>query len=186
MRRQIAAGLGVLLAVLGLAALAVPGLTAPLPVGDVAVSLLGGILLVGAVRELQRRRTTELDFAATDDHETTIELPTPGDAFDRRLRRIAWVRGDRLERERVRDSVRDAAIDAIRRRRGCSRAEAERLIETGSWTDDPFAAAFLARERPDVSPTALLRERLRTKPTFRHRAGRAVAAVDRLLEGPDD
>lgn len=185
MRRRIATGLGVLLAVLGLVALAVPGLTAPLPVGDLAVSLLGGVLLAGAIREFQRRRATDAAVAETGDYETAIELPTPGDAFDRRLRRIAWVRGDRLERERVRNAIEDAAIDAIRRRWGCSRTEAERAVEAGSWTDDPFAAAFLTRDRPAVSPAALVRERLRTEPAFRHRAGRAVAAIDRLLEGED-
>lgn len=185
MNRSIATGLGAAVAVLGIAALLLPELTAPLPVGDLAVSLLGGVLLLGAASEFQRRRAADLAFAETDDHETTLELPTPGDAFDRRLDRIAWVRGDRLERERVRDAVADAAIDAVRRRRGCSRAEAERAIDEGSWTDDPFAAAFLARRRPDASPVARLRERLRTEPTFHHRVGRAVDAVYRLLEGDD-
>jgi len=67
---------------------------------------------------------------------------------------------------------------------GCRQEEAARRIESGEWTDDPVAAAFLSEQ---VSLTA--RERLRLVlgspgSQFLTQVDRAVKAVERLTEEP--
>ena len=178
--------LGGLLAVVGIAALVVPDLTTALPTDDTVVLALGAVLLLGAAREIQRRRHATFEYAETDDTELALELPTPGDEFDRRIGGMRLVRFDAVERQRVRDDVWEVALATIRRRERCSEAEAEEMLREGTWTDDPFAAAFFTRRPPQASRRRRVRELLSSTSPFERRAVRAVDAVYRLAEGEDE
>ncbi|WP_436929533.1 DUF7269 family protein [Halosimplex halobium] len=185
MSRSVTATLGVILGVVGLAALAVPQITTPLPTGDPFVLVVGLVLLLGAVAQVQRRRHTELDYAETPDAELAVELPTPGDDLDRRLGRLRLTRFNESERRRISDEIGDVAAETIRRRERCSPEEARRALDEGTWTDDPFAAAFFTGRVPEAPTTDRLRELLDRESPFKRRAARAVDAIERLLE-PDD
>lgn len=81
----------------------------------------------------------------------------------------------------LRSELRRAAVTALAAR-GHSREEAERLVETGAWTDDRRAAAFLG----DV--TLPLRTRVRDWASGEGQRRRAEAAVEELAamtESPD-
>lgn len=186
MTRRWVTGLGVALGVVGLVALAVPALTTPLPTDDTVVFVLGLVLVLGAVREVQRRRHTPPGYAETGDAELTVDLPTPGEEFDRRFEGLTLARSDAVRRERVRDEVKAVALETIQRREGCSEAAAEHRLHEGTWTDDPFAAAFFSRHPPQVSTRERVQEILSSTPQFDRRARAAVAAVARLAEDDDD
>ncbi|WP_123538224.1 DUF7269 family protein [Halosimplex salinum] len=186
MSRSLTAILGAVLGVVGLAAVAVPGIAAPLPTGDAFLALVGGVLLLGAVGQIQRRRRTEPEYAETPDAELAVDLPTPGDDLDRRLNRLALTRFSEAERHRLRDEIGDVAATTIQRRERCDEAEAERALREGTWTDDPFAAAFFTGLAPEANTTDRMRELLHSEPPFKRRAVRAIDAVEGLLEDDDD
>ncbi|QLH81756.1 DUF7269 family protein [Halosimplex pelagicum] len=185
MSRSVTATLGVLLGVVGIAALAVPQITTPLPTGDTFVLIVGLVLLLGAVAQVQRRRRTELDYAETPDAELAVDLPTPGDDLDRRLGRLRLTRFNEAERHRINDEIRDVAAATIRRRDRGSTEAAERALDEGSWTDDPFAAAFFTGRVPEAPTTDRLRELFDRESPFKRRAVRAIDAVERLLESDE-
>ncbi|ELZ30494.1 hypothetical protein C475_00080 [Halosimplex carlsbadense 2-9-1] len=182
MSRSVTATLGVLLGVVGLAALAVPGITTPLPTGESFVLIVGLVLLLGALAQVQRRRHTELEYAETPDAELAVDLPTPGDDLDRRLGRLQLTRFNEGERHRIRDEISRVATETIRRRERGSAEAAERALDEGTWTDDPFAAAFLTGRVPQAPTTDRLRELFNRESPFKRRAVRAIDAVERLLE----
>ncbi|WP_436909151.1 DUF7269 family protein [Halosimplex marinum] len=185
MSRSVTATVGALLGVVGIAALAAPGITAPLPTGEPFVLLVGLVLILGAVAQVQRRRHTDPEYAETPDAELAVELPTPGDDLDRRLGRLRLTRFNEAERHRVRDEIGDVAAETIRRRERCSEEAARRALDEGTWTDDPFAAAFFTGRVPEAPTTDRLRELFDRESPFKRRAVRAVDALERLLE-PDD
>ena len=77
-------------------------------------------------------------------------------------------------------------MTTLQRREAYSAEEAREALEAGTWTGDPFAAAFFTGRAPDAEVTDRLRELLHRELPFKRRAVRAVDAVERLLEGDDD
>lgn len=183
---RLSEALGAAVAVLGLAALAWPGLATPLPASETVVVIVGGLLVLGAVSQFQRRRHAEIERADTPDVEASIDLPTPGDEFDRRLNALPAMRHARSEREHLRDAVGDAAVETIRRRERCSREEAAAILREGDWTDDPVAASFFTRRPARRSLRGRIRSRLRPEPSFRRKLRRAVAELNALPEDDDE
>jgi len=184
--RRITATLGALLGVVGLVAVAVPQITTPLPTGEAFVVIVGVVLLLGAFGQIQRRRRTEVEYAETPDAELAVDLPTPGDEFDRRLDRLALTRFSEADRHRLREDVGEVAMTTLQRREGYSPEEAAEAVEAGTWTDDPFAAAFFTGRPPDADVTDRVRELLHRELPFKRRAVRAIDEVERLLGGDDD
>jgi len=171
-----AVGLGVLLVVR-------PGLAAVVGADYVAVTVVGLLAVVQAVRVVQRRRSTEIRGAETPDVETVETVPTPGEAFDDRVAglRSSGRRTTVREREDIRDQLVETAVTAVARARNCSRAAARERIEAGAWTDDRYAAAFLAG--PD-GPSLPFRSKLRfvvgSESLRQHQMRRTADAVARL------
>jgi len=180
---RVTTALGVVLGVIGLVALAVPSVTTVLPANDAVVLGLGAVLVLGGAREVWRRRETDPAYAETADTEEPVELPT---TFDRRLDRLTSVLYRGNVRHRVRDEVRDAAVDTLRRRFDYTEAEATRALREGTWTDDPFAASFFSHRPPDVGAVSRMRELARSGTTFQHRARRAVEELHRLVDSEDE
>lgn len=81
-------------------------------------------------------------------------------------------------RSHLQRELRTLAVEALVDR-GHDRETAERLVETGEWTDDPRAAAFLGRDAPPV-PLRLRIHDWATGEGEREAAERAVEAVAEL------
>lgn len=186
MNLRVTTVVGVVLGVVGIVALALPSVTTVLPANDAVVLGLGALLVLGGVREVWRRRETDPAYAETADTEEPVELSTPGAAFDRRLDRLTSVLYRGNVRHRVRDEVRDAAVDTLRRRFDYTEAEASRALREGTWTDDPFAASFFSHRPPDVGAVSRMRELARSGTTFQHRARRAIEELHRLVDSEDE
>jgi len=125
------------------------------------------------------------------DRETEGVPVLVGEDVDRKLERI----GGRVDPDSgleasyaadVRGDLRAAARRALVRRTDRTRDEAVEAVETGTWTDDPFAAAFFTGLAPDVGASARVRELLHRESPFKRRAIRAIEAIERLQEGEDD
>lgn len=171
---------GVLLALVGLAALVEPSLTTPLPTGSGFVFVFGLLLLLGAAGQAQRRSKAEFEYATTPDTERAIELPTPGEDIDEALDGISLVRVDDLKRQRLREAIRSTAVATIQRREGCSKAEAERALTDGTWTGDPYAAAFFTGRVEVANRRQRMRSLVSPTPPFKRRATHAMDEIHRL------
>ena len=123
------------------------------------VASVGGASIVVAAAMLYSGRSANLTQATMPDPERPTAVPAAGDGFDERVEslRFALPVVGRRERERVRERLRTAAVEATVRSAGCSRGEAERRVASGAWTDDDDAAAFLSSTDSPASPERRLR-----------------------------
>lgn len=183
MNVRLTTALGVVLGLIGLAAIVVPELTTGLPTGDFVVQILGGLLALGGLREIQRRRRTTASYAATPDTEQAVELPTPGADFDDRLARFTGRTYRVSERERLRDKLAEVTSATLQRRLDYTEAEAEAAMREGTWTDDRYAAAAFANRAVAVSRIEQVRELVNPGSSFRRRARHVVDELHRMATG---
>jgi len=177
---------GVVLGVVGLAGVIAPDAVAGLPAGRGALVLVGAAILLQGLRVVNRRRTEPPEELETPDTELQLELPTPGDDVDADLRFLAEERRyDRERRRRTRTRLREAAVEAVARRRGCSTEEAREIVERGEWTDDPLAASFFTTVRESGSLSDDVRYLLRNESLYHRRAHHAAREVNRIATGGD-
>ena len=162
-----------------------PGLAGLLVVNEFYVPLLGGLALVLGYRSLRRRRRSEIRGAETDDPEVVAPVDAPGAEFDRQVASATGYRRATVQkRRRVRKRLEESAVAVVQRRLDCSREDARDRIEAGTWTDDPFAAAFLGGEDAPAPPLIdRLRHALSQESTFQRDARRTADAIADLARG---
>jgi hypothetical protein len=144
--------LGAAAVALGLATFFVPGLAdsfviirrLEITLGNdylLVATVAGVALFLGLIFAFQGRAGT-VRQAETPDAEGVDSVPAPGDDFDELVREASgWRSGE--QKDAVRESVREAAVDVVSGKENCSRPEAERYVDTGTWTADRYAASFL-------------------------------------------
>lgn len=181
--RQLTVALGVLAVLVGLASVATGG-SLGFGLDYLFVTLVGLVALVQGLRYAAARRSATLPFTATGDPELRREVPVPGGEFDDRL---AGSEGWSFRSVRVRESVRErlteATVAALVDYRGLSRAEAERRVASGEWTDDAVAAGLLAEGEVDRGRLAALRGLFRRESRYRRAVRRTLAEVDAVQRG---
>lgn len=183
--RSAITAVGILAVGSGLALVFAPDLATLFPLRELFVKFVGLLAFVQGLRVVQARRHTDVEGAETGDPETNVTLPIPGQDFDDRLRTVHT--GPRKRRFRSRKAVRErleaALVEAIVQREGCSDDGARTRIETGEWTDDPEAAAFVAgRPAPRRSWRQWLRQSFGSETAFQYRARKTADAVTHYIE----
>ncbi|MFO8116222.1 MAG: hypothetical protein R6U01_12850 [Halorubrum sp.] len=132
---------------------------------DAAIEALGsdyvvlaalGLLAVGlALLLVAARRVRGVSEATPPAVEGVLTATYAGASFDRagggRLRRLLSARSATDRRRRLRE----AAIRATMRAEGCSRTDAARRVDEGTWTSDPVAAPYLSASGRGVLSGAL-------------------------------
>ncbi|WP_123537370.1 DUF7269 family protein [Halosimplex salinum] len=143
-----------------------------LTLGIWAVALVGGAL--AAFERLGSERTTGGGLPRAGERP---DYDVPGDDLAAAVGAVGVGERDAAERDRIRERLRDAAVDALDRYEGVPPAEAEQRLVDGSWTGDSEAAALFTDV--DDSPHEGVES------GFDRRAERAAAAVARLRDGTD-
>lgn len=129
--------------------------------GDGLLANRGAVVLLAVVAVLYAAVTvvpTDDDATVPDDEwadrvtptESTVARSVAGRDIDvtlasendERSETVAWRR--RYNRREARRRLRQAVVDTLVEVRRLDRSEAERLVNTGQWTDSPRAAAFLS------------------------------------------
>jgi hypothetical protein len=189
MFRRLLVSLGIAIAVAGIAMVVDPEIAAIVSADQVAVVVVGVLILIQGVRVVRARRKTTITEAETSDPESAMVLPTPGDDFDEGLApyRRASARQPN-NRGRLYKRLEQAAITAISWRRDCSRDEAIQQLRDGSWTEDRSAAAFFGGEHEMASMSFgdWLRSLVSPETRFYRQARHAADAVLRLAEGDEE
>lgn len=202
MGARILGGLGALATLAAGAVAYRPELVAGLPVVDALVETLPperlllalGLAVLatatwtargGSSRSDSGARAGPVDrFDRTDDPPETVsaaDRARTGGSFDARVG--AACSGDDLALRMVRESLADTAASAVAGAGDRDPEAARRAVETGAWTDDRLAAAFLADEDgPDPPLAARLRAWLDPTAERRRRIERAVDALEDAAE----
>jgi len=206
-KRELLTAIGIVVALGGFTMIFWPELGRALASSRGMVVAVGVLAAIQGYRIARDRRRTALEVAETGDPETEQDLPVPGEDFDdlveymqnmggprpgtsrhRRRRRDSFVRS----RRRLKGRLEDAAVATITRKYGCTDAEALESLERGTWTDDPFAAAFFTGSLDGVGLVDRLRLRFALGGRFERRAVRAARAIadlsdrDRVAGSPSD
>lgn len=145
------------------------------------VGVLAGLLTLVAVAGRARSRG---HHHTLPDPETVPSVPRLGAEFDQFV--DGTVDPHLLisdEPDAVRDRLREAATAAVMHRDGCTRSVAQRQVDTGEWTDDVEAAAFLGGSTAPEPPwPARLDAAVQGQSWSQRGARRAARAIVRLAE----
>jgi hypothetical protein len=175
--------LGVVFVAVGFAMLFVPGLAGLFDANELFLTLVGLGFALQTVRVVNARRQAPYEQADTADPEVAQELPTPGDEFDDLLEEAAAVRYSAKQRDAVRERLRAAAVAVIVRTEGLSREQAIARLEDGSWTEDPYAAAFFTGEIGGASVLQRVSLFDRSRSQFERWSTHAAREIVELSEG---
>jgi len=115
------------------------------------VVAIGGFGVLVAIPVLASGRDGNLVQADMPAPEEPVTVPPAGSGFDETIGswsyRLPFV--GRKHRREVEERLRTAAIETVMRAENCTRSDARQSVESGKWTDDPTAAAYLGG--PSVS-----------------------------------
>lgn len=142
--------IGAVIALLGLG-ITFTNTNLPMPSADVLIVMMGlvfGILLVDTI---QTRRHAEVEHTELPEVEDRGSFPKPG--AEANLEMGVDLQGppprNRSGRNTLRPRIREMAIDALVRQANCTPSEAEDLLDSGGWTDDPWAAGYFSGDLPE-------------------------------------
>ena len=175
-------GAGVVALGLGVATVVEPGLAGLIVTSQFYVPLLGMLALLQGYRVIRRRRASEIRGSETPDSEIIVPTDAPGVTFDQRLASVAGYRRATVRtRQQIQERLREVAAATLQQRENCSQEAALARIDDGTWTDDPFAAAFLGDRTVSSPPLWLrLRHALASESRFQRNARRTVDAIANL------
>lgn len=173
---------GIVAVGLGLLVVATGSLAAAVPLDETFLSLVGVLAVLQGLRYANRRRHVDRVAVDVGEPETRYRAPRPGEELDAEFSRAAgWSRGERLRQRKVRTRLRRTAAETLSIRNSQELEAAAARVETGEWTEDPVAAAFLSEE-PTVPARARLRSYLRRESPFEYGLRRTVRAIAALQE----
>ena len=185
MRRDLAA-LGTALLGAGVAVSLLPGLDPATSrvVGPRALTAVAALVALAGVAAVVRSAPGR-EGAAADPNGSSAgpeeSVPLVGERFDGVLADVERMSATRLRRSDepayLRERLRRAAVVTVARERGVDHDRAAALVDRGTWTDDPAAAAFLS-PRLTPPPRIRLREALSTTPRVVARARRTAAELE--------
>jgi hypothetical protein len=186
--RKAPAGVGLALLAVGILAVLSPAVAGLIPIGAalalagndyVLVAVLAVPALAAVVAVLASRTTTGVSEATPPPVEGT-DPASMGRDVDDALDSLPFMRVTETHR-RVHERVRAAAVEAVAEADRCSRPAARDRIESGEWTDDRAAAAFVADDELDPPGLAgRLAPRLRRDDWFRRRVDATVSALESM------
>ncbi|MEF8777296.1 MAG: hypothetical protein V5A36_00140 [Natronomonas sp.] len=111
--------------------------------------------------------------------ENTAAGAVVGKQFDKAVVTAANNASNGDESDPIRENVRSLAVSVVAHTEGCSESEAEAIVETGEWTDDAVAAAYVTDSEAELSLRHRIFAWLRPSRTKRGRVERAIRAIDR-------
>lgn len=177
--RKIFAGVGLLMVIASVLLSLNPEL---IPTSVIPVSqdffLIGALLFLIMVFGLYGLQSFRL--SSVDRSDMTLEVEeNPESVKDKGERHSVQFQWD--DEEHARREIRDTLGDVLMDQYDCSAEEATKIVETGEWTDNGVAAAFVYKgiKYPLIER---LREWLEEEGTFDRRLKNTVEAMEKLHE----
>lgn len=179
----LAAGIAAALAGLGMAFVPSLGNLIESP-SEITVVLGVGALVAAALRARAWIGHDEDTFEAGDREQPT-GVPPPGEDFDARLGRSSGrAAGGNTALVMVRQSLREAAVDALTTYHGHSEASANRAIDEGAWSEDRLAVEFFTTTGgAGASLSESVTSSVYGEEPFARRADHAAREIEGLTRG---
>lgn len=178
-------GIGVLAVLAGLGAIIDPDVLATMPSGPSGlIAVIGVLSLLEAVRAAHSRYARSVEEPSLPHPERRLAASVLEPDVDvrpsvgRRSRHAIAA-----EHDRIRDRLTKTAVGVLVRCDGDTPERARERLRTGSWTDDPEAAAFFAPEGYRQSLSERLGTLLTRTDAFQARAHSAIAALSERMDG---
>jgi hypothetical protein len=160
---------------------------------DQALQLLGAVAVSGGLAVYFGRHVLDLGRSTAGDN-ATDPIPYPpeqvrtppaeraGTALDKRLSRLGDS-GSEYDERQLAAALEETAVALLDTVGGLDEPTATERIETGQWTDDPRAAAFLGDDRAPTPHWRMeLWDWLRPTPRSERRVRHTVAALEAYAE----
>lgn len=173
--------LGVISVLVALFLVANPGVTVGRSLDYLPVVVVGAVILLRAGQLGVRRLFDSVTQATVPDVEGRTTVTIPGSDFDQLLDRRNLDFADRIHRtDRITSRLTSVTLDVLSMQDEVGQTPRDAL-ESGSWTDDPVAAAFFERGDDDASLADRLRSITSRARPLSDRTARVVDAVaDRM------
>ncbi|MGM0590816.1 MAG: DUF7269 family protein [Halobacteriota archaeon] len=182
--RRLLVASGIVAFGLGVAVLTFPDAVF-VPLDRLVVILVGLLALVQAFRAVESRHRTKLRHVDLPDVELPPSAPTPGDRLDDALSQFTDARRVYYHGSHVREDLSAAVVAVLSRYGSYSEEAARERLDAGTWTDDPYAVAFL---RDPTAPERPLTRRVRALATgessFQRNVRHTVDAIVALTDLP--
>lgn len=181
--RDVLAGLGIAVALLGFSFAVAPSIGAGIDLSVIPVQFVGFAAVGLAVLGFLARRRREGSRADPPVVETMPDLGRPGADADTALTEAKGfgILGH-TSREQLRDRIYSLAIETIVATDGCTRDEAAEILREGTWTDEPRAIAMFSAEPPPTPMGDVLAGIVTGRSQFVVQATHAIEALDRRLQ----
>ena len=153
--RRVVAAFGVVIFALGaLAFVFVKPFVGVLPSTYLIVVGAGVIAFLIGLWMARQRYRGGVQHTPIPDVEYPLATPAPGTDVDRAIYRLTRLRQGTTEyRDQIQKRLGEVAVSVIRHRDDCSRPEAIRQLEEGTWTDNATAAGFFTGGSPPAQST---------------------------------
>ncbi len=161
--------------------IAFPSTAGSLSLPQTTTVIIGFIALIQGFRSVQTRRHTQIEQAKIPPIEKRETTPIPGEDFDERIQHLRGVysRGTASEEERIKQRLQSTAVDVLTRTQDISNETARRQLETGEWTNDPIAAAFLGGSDAPNSPMGFRLQSRVSSGSYKRRV--AIRTTDEIV-----
>lgn len=190
LRTRLVAAAGLSVVAVGVAAWLAPSIAVAAGLVDVLAAVGNAYLLFLALAVLALILAFTLGMTALLSGDRAASMPTvegftstetPGDEFELAMADLAGRRGraarPESHRERIEERLRNDAIRTVARIEGCSSPTARERVDSGEWTDDRYAAAFVGDGVAGPRWWQRLRDRLLRVDGFERSARRTARAV---------
>lgn len=148
----------------------------------VLVAAFGVVAILGGLAVLLGRGVAGIDQTTPPDPEEVHPVPRSGESFDEFVSAgwlREWLLSDR--HHRIRTRLRESAIDTVMRQDDCTREEARKRVDRGTWTEDAEVATFLADSGVPLQPAGALAA-LRGHSPYQRAARRTAEEIARYGE----
>lgn len=179
MNRRVSLAAGGLAVAYGVLLVVAPDFAGGFSTTRTLVVLVGLASAVLAFRAVLTRRDTEFEYRELPEVESKRAFPLPGQRFADRLDSASRSRRGQ-ERTHVRNDLRRTVVAVLTTHRGIDEDAAENALSDGSWTDDPYAAAFFTRQSPRRPLRARIRDVMSGRTAFERRARHVVTELDHI------
>lgn len=161
--------------------LPVDALVAALGNDYLVLVLVGGVAVVGAATVSARRSIGGIDQATPPDTEDVHVVPTLGSDLDDYLATPFGIGAS--EPRGTQSRLFRLAVTVVMQEDNCQQPEAQRRVENGTWTTDPYAAAYLASDAASLTPGHRLRALLGGDSATQRGVRRAASEIVRREAG---
>lgn len=182
--RDVLAGLGVAIGMLGIGLAIAPAVGAGIDLSVIPIQFVGFAAILLAIVGYMARRRAVFSEGDPPDVESPPDLGRPGRSVDDSLQTASGVGLlGQTERRALSDRLRELAVEVIATTEGCDEATAREMLRAGTWTDDLRAVSLFGEDPPSTPMRDVLSGIISGRSQFVVQATHVIEALRERMEG---